>query len=136
MTDTRTLNTYRKDLQTWASTIEWSHFGTLTTPYHLTSKSALRLVERTTSNWRSICPNLHGLWTIEVNPDRSGHHVHLIANLGPITPHQYTSLLQGYANASGKPQSRIQLERYDPFRAGASYILKDVTPQADNWGIF
>ena len=113
----------------------WTWFCTMTTGYELTLKSARRLVERTTDNWKKLDPDVRVFWAAERFECKDGYHLHALV-YAPTGPKNIQAFVETYqamvgnkvvANNGGKLRfdawARIDLRKFNPKRAAAKYLV-------------
>ena len=125
-----------KEWGNWLADFNWTYFGTLTTSYRLTPKSARRLAERFHQMANTLAP-MRMFWIAESFDMKEGQHIHaLIQIYGNIHKKTLRNIFQ---KACGKLRNnswnRIDLKPYDRKRQGAQYVTKDLKYNSTDYDI-
>ena len=120
---------------------EWQTFGTFTTRYPLSMKSARRAMERLHENLTTNYGKTELLWVAEPFDTKYGYHTHALVKLNNCPDKNINPLLRNSwqivsGGKGGKANHFTVLKEYDRELGGNYYISKYMLKTNVDWDIF
>lgn len=112
--------------ETWLQERHWDYFGTFTTRYPITLKSARRLMDKLAGRLNTAGP-VTMFWAAERFELRDGYHLHALVE----SPVPKDAIWRFWFKRYG----RADVQDYDPKLGGAGYVAKYVTKKIADFDI-